>query len=125
MEQATSNVVVQPADRKKILGIWKVALYMAAITAFEYVLAFNMPAGTLRSAIFIGLTIWKAFYIVSEFMHLGHEVKGLMYSVVLPMMFIMWLIVALVNLEGGAIKDAKGIVDVEAPAQTEHVEKGH
>lgn len=125
MEQVASNVVVQPADKKKIWGIWKVALFMAGITAIEYVLAFTMDAGMLRSGIFIGLTIWKAFYIVSEFMHLGHEVKGLMYSVVLPMIFILWLIIALVNLEGAAVKKAKGVVDVDQPAQVEHVEKGH
>jgi len=116
MEQATTNIVVQPAQRSVIMGIWKIALFMFLITAVEYVFAFLMDAGTLRSVIFIGLTIWKAFFIVSEFMHLGHEVKGLMYSVILPMIFIVWLIVALVNLEGAAVKDARGIVDVEEPA---------
>ncbi|GAB5523896.1 MAG: hypothetical protein Roseis2KO_17680 [Roseivirga sp.] len=124
MEQATT-VHVQPADKKKIQGIWKVALYMLLITAVEYVLAFLMPAGMLRSTIFVGLTIYKAFFIVSEFMHLGHEIKGLMYSIILPMIFIIWLIVALVNLEGAAIKDSRGIVDFEGPAATEKVEPGH
>ncbi|OEK05297.1 cytochrome C oxidase subunit IV family protein [Roseivirga misakiensis] len=124
MEQTTTNVVVQPAQKSVIRGIWKIALFMALITAVEYLFAFLMDAGTLRSIIFIGLTIWKAFFIVSEFMHLGHEVKGLMYSVVLPMIFIVWLIVALVNLEGAAVKDARGIVDVDQPS-TEHVESDH
>ncbi|MFY0592700.1 cytochrome C oxidase subunit IV family protein [Roseivirga sp.] len=124
MEQSTTNVVVQPAQKSVIMGIWKIALFMFLITAVEYVFAFYMDAGTLRSIIFIGLTIWKAFFIVSEFMHLGHEVKGLMYSIVLPMIFIVWLIVALVNLEGAAVKDARGIVDVDQPS-TEHVESGH
>jgi cytochrome c oxidase subunit 4 len=64
----------------------------------------------------------KAFYIVSEFMHLGHEVKGLIYSVILPMIFIVWLIVALVNLEGGSVKDSRGIIDYE-PAGTEKVDE--
>ncbi len=124
MEQATT-IQVQPADRKKILGIWKVALYMFLITAVEYVFAFTMDAGMLRSVIFVTLTIVKAFYIVSEFMHLGHEIKGLMYSIVLPMIFIIWLIVALVNLEGAAIKDARGVVDFEGGAGTEQVDPGH
>ena len=123
MEQATSNFVVQPAQKSVIMGIWKIALFMFLITAVEYVFAFFMDAGTLRSVIFIGLTIWKAFFIVSEFMHLGHEVKGLMYSIILPMIFIVWLIVALVNMEGAAVKDARGIVDVEQPA-TQQVDDG-
>ncbi len=120
MEQATSNVVVQPVDKAKIRGIWKVALILFLVTVVEYAFAFTMDAGMLRTVIFVGLTIVKAWFIVSEFMHLGHEVKGLIYSIILPMIFIIWLIVALVNLEGAAIKGARGIVDVEQPA-TEHV----
>ncbi|MBO3698470.1 cytochrome C oxidase subunit IV family protein [Roseivirga sp. E12] len=120
MEQVTSNVVVQPVDKAKIRGIWKVALILFLITVIEYAFAFTMDAGMLRTVIFVGLTIVKAWFIVSEFMHLGHEVKGLIYSIILPMVFILWLIVALVNMEGAAIKDARGIVDVEQPA-TEHV----
>ncbi|OEK01720.1 hypothetical protein BFP97_09415 [Roseivirga sp. 4D4] len=120
MEQATSNVVVQPVDKAKIRGIWKVALILFLVTVIEYGFAFTMDAGMLRTVIFVGLTIVKAWFIVSEFMHLGHEVKGLIYSIILPMIFIIWLIVALVNMEGAAIKDARGIVDVEQPA-TEHV----
>ena len=121
MEQATTVTVI-PADRKKILGIWKIALYMFLITAVEYVFAFTMDAGTLRNVIFVTLTILKAFYIVSEFMHLGHEVKGLIYSVILPMIYILWLIVALVNLEGAAIKDSRGIQDYSPASGTEQVD---
>ena len=121
MEQATSNIQVQPADKSVIWGIWKVALILAVVTGIEYVFAFTMDAGFLRSTIFVALTIVKAFYIVSEFMHLGHEVKGLIYSIILPMMFIIWLIVALVNMEGAAVKDSRGIVDYE-PAGTEQMD---
>ncbi|MFT7380834.1 MAG: cytochrome c oxidase subunit 4 [Roseivirga sp.] len=123
MEQ-TVNVVVQPLDKEKIRGIWKVALILAVITFIEYIFAFYMDAGTLRNVIFVGLTIVKAFYIVSEFMHLGHEVKGLIYSVILPMLFIIWLIVALVNLEGGAVKSSRGTVDY-VPAGSEQVDDAH
>lgn len=124
MEQATTSVAVQPADRSKILGIWKIAGILAIVTAIEYVFAFTMDAGMLRTIIFIGLTIVKAFYIVSEFMHLGHEVKGLIYSILLPMLFLVWLIVALVQLEGAAIKEARGIENY-VPAGTEHVDDSH
>lgn len=104
MEQ-TANIQVEPVDKSKIWGIWKIAIILAVVTGIEYVFAFTMDAGFVRSSIFIGLTIVKAFYIVSEFMHLGHEVKGLIYSIILPMLFIIWLIVALVNLEGASVKE--------------------
>ena len=40
--------------------------------------------------VFIALTIVKAYYIVSEFMHLGHEKKSLKMSIVLPMLFVVF-----------------------------------
>ncbi len=112
MEQ-TANIQVEPVDKSKIWGIWKIAIILAVVTGIEYVFAFTMDAGFVRSSIFIGLTIVKAFYIVSEFMHLGHEVKGLIYSIILPMLFIIWLIVALVNLEGASVKEKRGTTDYE------------
>jgi len=41
-----------------------------------------------------GLSLYKAYYIVSIFMHLGHEVKGMAMSIVLPMFLLVWAIIA-------------------------------
>ena len=92
MEQESTTVVVQPVDKKKIRHIWKVALILAAVTAVEFVIAFTLLAGTGRTLLFIVLTIVKAFYIVAEFMHLGHERKSLIASIMLPMVFVIFLI---------------------------------
>jgi cytochrome c oxidase subunit IV len=59
-----------------------------------------MPANTLRVAIFCGMTIVKAFYIVGEFMHLKHEVKALIWALLIPTIFVVWLLIALI-FEGG------------------------
>lgn len=96
------QVVVQPVDKEKVKKIWTVAAILAVVTGIEFVFAFTMDAGTLRTAIFIGLTIVKAFYIVAEFMHLRHEVKVLIWSILLPLVFVVWLIIALL-VEGNAI----------------------
>lgn len=77
--------------------IWKTFWVLVAITAVEFLLAFTMPAGTLRNTIFIVMTILKAFFIVAEFMHLKHEVKGLIWTVMIPMALLVWLLVALVS----------------------------
>lgn len=61
-----------------------------------------MTAGPLRVFIFVGMTIIKAFYIVAEFMHLKHEVKSLIWAIMLPIIFIIWLLIALMY-EGGSI----------------------
>ncbi|WP_258097650.1 cytochrome C oxidase subunit IV family protein [Marinoscillum pacificum] len=102
MEHQTSNVQVIPADKAKIMKIWKVAGILAAITIVEFIIAFTVPAGGAKSFVFIALTIWKAFYIVSEFMHLGHEKKSLIMSILLPLLFVIFLIFILM-VQGASI----------------------
>jgi cytochrome c oxidase subunit IV len=48
------------------------------------------------------MTIVKAGYIVGEFMHLRYEVKVLIWSILIPMIFIVWMLVAFIY-EGMAI----------------------
>lgn len=81
-------------------AIWKTFWILLILTAIEFVIAFTMPANTLRVAIFCGMTIVKAFYIVGEFMHLKHEVKTLIWAVLIPTIFVIWLLVAMIY-EGG------------------------
>ncbi|QCR21025.1 cytochrome C oxidase subunit IV family protein [Pontibacter sp. SGAir0037] len=85
--------------------IWKTFWILVAITAFEFLIAFTMDAGTLRNAIFIVLTIFKAFYIVAEFMHLKHETKALIWCILIPMALVIWLMVALIS-EGSYYYDS-------------------
>ncbi|SNR40256.1 MULTISPECIES: cytochrome C oxidase subunit IV family protein [Hymenobacter] len=82
--------------------IWKTFFVLVGITALEFVFVFFMDPGTMRNAIFIILTIFKAFFIVAEFMHLKHETKGLIWTILIPMALLIWLLVALIT-EGNAI----------------------
>ena len=88
------------AEQRKL--IWKTFWILSAITSLEFLIAFTMPHGILKVSIFIILTIVKAFYIVGEFMHLKHETKSLIWSILVPIIFVSWLILALL-LEGNAI----------------------
>ena len=85
--------------------IWKTFWVITAITALEFLIAFTMPTSTFRNSIFIILTIFKAFFIVAEFMHLKHETKGLIWTIMVPMGLLIWLLVALIT-EGNAIHSA-------------------
>jgi len=85
---------VIPADKKKILHIWKVAGILALLTIVEFVFAFKMDRGYSLVTIFVLLTLVKAFFIMWEFMHLGHEAKALKLSIFLPIIFLLWLILA-------------------------------
>lgn len=68
-----STLEVLPRNKEKIRKIWKTAGILLAITAVEFLLAFTMERGMLLFAIFIGLTLVKAAYIMMEFMHLKDE----------------------------------------------------
>ena len=92
--------VTPPSANTKL--IWRTFIILCVITAFEFLIAFTMTAGPLRVFIFVGMTIIKAFYIVAEFMHLKHEVKSLIWVILLPIIFIIWLLLALMY-EGGSI----------------------
>ncbi len=102
MEQENKGQVVIPVDKSKIEHIWTVTLYLFLITAVEFVIAFNLDASIIKTIIFIVMTIVKAYYIISEFMHLGHEAKGLKLSILLPLIFLVWLI-AVFLIQGDAI----------------------
>lgn len=84
-------------SRKKI---WQVFWILLAITVAEFVVAFVVGRGAFRNITFIVMTIVKAFYIVAEFMHLKHEVKSLIMTILIPMIFVVWMVLALL-LEGG------------------------
>ena len=103
-----SQVEVQPADKTEIINIWKIAGILLIITIIEFVFAFSLPDHwkVMKISIFVGLTFVKAFYIVSEFMHLKHEKKALIWSIVLPLILVVWLVIALIY-EGRAILDVR------------------
>lgn len=106
--EETRTVTVLPPDKEKIKRLWRVALYLGIITAFEFLIAFTMDAGTLKTAIFIALTIVKAAYIVGEFMHLRYEAKFLFWSILIPLIFVVWMLVAFVY-EGMSIADVRNL----------------
>ncbi|MBC7451492.1 MAG: cytochrome C oxidase subunit IV family protein [Cytophagales bacterium] len=96
---------IQPRDPEKVKQILKVTLYLALLTGVEFIMAFTMPRGAILTIGFVLLTFVKTFYIVGEFMHLKHETKILIWAIVLPTMFIMWLIGALL-MESNYILDS-------------------
>ena len=82
--------------------IWRTFWVLAGITAVEFALAYFMKPSGFRIALFVIMTLVKAFFIVGEFMHLKHEVKSLIWAIVVPVIFIVWLLLALLT-EGGHI----------------------
>lgn len=56
--------------------------------------------------ILIALSLYKAYFIVYEFMHMRYEVKGLALSVLLPTLLLVWAIIAFFQ-EGDSWKNRR------------------
>jgi len=98
----SDNLTPEEAHKATVKRIWTVTGILASVTALEFALAFLMTPGMARNMIFVIMTFIKAFYIVAEFMHLRHEVKALIWSIILPCAFLVWLVIALLT-EGSFI----------------------
>ncbi|MFS0491735.1 cytochrome C oxidase subunit IV family protein [Leadbetterella byssophila] len=78
--------------------LWKVFWILLGLTALEFLVAFQVDADHYKWTkiwIFVIMTIVKAYYIVGIFMHLKSETKAFIWYMVLPIMFVIWLIIAL------------------------------
>ncbi|MBX2963634.1 MAG: cytochrome C oxidase subunit IV family protein [Cyclobacteriaceae bacterium] len=96
--EETPQITVLPPDTEKIKKLWRVAGILGLVTLAEFAVAFTVPheLKDLRVWTFILMTIVKAGYIVMEFMHLRYETKVLLWSILIPMVFVVWMLVAFV-----------------------------
>ncbi|MDP3930344.1 MAG: cytochrome C oxidase subunit IV family protein [Bacteroidota bacterium] len=88
-----------PKDMKS--QIWKTFWILFAFTIVDIILYFILLSNhsMLKNWVFIILGVVKAYYIVGIFMHMKFERKSLMYMIVIPMVFVIFL-VALMLIEG-------------------------
>jgi len=106
-DAAHSHSDAHANHKANVKAIWRTFWILLIITALEFIIALGFNwAHSIKAFIFIAMTFVKAFYIVGEFMHLKHEVKILIWCIVLPMLFVMWLVLALI-VEGGAILEVR------------------
>ncbi|MHB1920749.1 MAG: cytochrome C oxidase subunit IV family protein [Chitinophagaceae bacterium] len=94
-----------------VKSIWRVFWILLIVTSVEVGFAFlhyftEFPPRMLLNTIFLSLTMVKAFYIVAEFMHLRHEIKNLILSVMVPLILFIWFIVAFLS-DGNSWKNMK------------------
>lgn len=88
-------------EGKKV--VFKGLILLAIVTLVEVLIAllgnghiihgFTLPKIIMYPAM-IGLSLYKAYFIVYEFMHMRYEVKGLAMSVLLPTLLLVWGIIA-------------------------------
>lgn len=92
-----------------ILAIVTVVEVLVALTGKGYIIeGFHLPA-YIMNTVMIGMSLYKAYLIVFEFMHMKYEAKGLMLSVLLPVLLLIWAIIAFLY-EGTAWKGNRDTV---------------
>jgi cytochrome c oxidase subunit IV len=83
-----------------------------AIGYFLYVKAESLSSGLvlfLKGLILI-LMVTKAFYIVAYFMHLKHELKNMIMTIVVPLTLFIWFIAAFL-IDGNSYKNLRNNYD--------------
>jgi cytochrome c oxidase subunit IV len=98
--------------------IWKTFWVLLIITVIELGLGLTMYAlglpDDLRRMLIKGtiiiLSLAKAYFIVSVFMHLGDEIRNLIMTIVVPLMLFIWFITAFI-LDGNSYKHLRNKYD--------------
>jgi cytochrome c oxidase subunit IV len=124
-----------PHDDGAVKKFMKVTIVLSVITLIELAFGFGLAKhwfGTNPSTIlFIKgviciLSLAKAYYIVSVFMHLGDEVRNLIMTIVVPLCLFIWFIIAFLwdgnswrELRNTNARSRKAPIEQVAPAATE------
>ncbi|MDA8937703.1 cytochrome C oxidase subunit IV family protein [Flavobacteriaceae bacterium] len=94
--------------------IWAVLFFLSVVTIVEVALGIIKPeilivnsflSMKLINWIFIILTIVKAYYIMWDFMHMRDEVRGLQFSVIVTLSFLIAYLAFILLVEGNYIFD--------------------
>ena len=101
MEHSTTEVTFHHEASGSTKRIWRTFWLLLIITVIELGLGLLMYAISMPSwlvlfikGIIVILTLVKAFYIVSIFMHLGDEIRNLIMTIVVPLLLFVWFIAA-------------------------------
>lgn len=96
--------------------IKKVTIILSVLTIIELALGFWM-IGMENKGLILGikgaiiiLMLAKAFYIVGYFMHLKHEIKNLIMTIVVPLALFIWFIIAFLA-DGNSFRNLRNTYD--------------
>jgi cytochrome c oxidase subunit 4 len=103
MSAATTNAIEISHDEAQVKRIWKAFWVLLVLTIIELGLGltiYNMDLSSNPNEILILsikgviciLTLAKAFYIISIFMHLGDEVRSLILTLGIPALLFIWFL---------------------------------
>lgn len=110
-------------DSKK--RIWKTTIILSIITIIElgigyllYATDFSHGLDLALKGVVIILSLSKAFYIVSIFMHLGDEIRNLIMTIIVPLLLFIWFIIAFLA-DGVSWKNLRNEYNPKEPVKYE------
>jgi cytochrome c oxidase subunit IV len=118
MDHGVTEVTIHHEPSSTTKRIWKVFWILLIITMVELGLglslyALDLPEGLrmhLIKGTIIILSLAKAYYIVSVFMHLGDEIRNMVMTIVVPLMLFIWFILAFLG-DGNSYKNLRNKYD--------------
>lgn len=128
---ASSEITFAHAPAEGTGRIWKVFWLLSFVTVVELVLGFGLAKswyGSSGMILFVKgviciLSLAKAYYIVSVFMHLGDEIRNFIMTIVVPLLLFIWFIAAFLW-DGDSWKNLRNRYNGE-PAKTEQAAPAH
>ena len=123
---AATEVTIHHEPSSTTKRIWKVFWILLIITIVELSLgislyALDLPEGLrmhLIKGTIIILSLAKAYYIVSVFMHLGDEIRNMIMTIVVPLSLFIWFILAFIY-DGNSYKNLRNKYDKFYKEKTE------
>jgi len=105
-----------------LLGIITIVEVIIALFGNGHIIdGFELPK-YIMYPIMIGLSLYKAYFIVNEFMHMKYEVKGMVMSVILPTTLLIWAIIAFLQ-EGNSWGERRELIKDRNEIDADEVEK--
>ena len=125
------EITFAPEHASGTKRIWKTFWLLSALTVIELIIGlaiYNIHKGEdpnptlvlMFKGMITILTIAKAYYIVSVFMHLGDEIRNMIMTIVVPLCLFIWFITAFLW-DGNSWKNLRNTDAGSKPAQTEQV----
>lgn len=131
--EITFHHAPRPSD-EMVKRIIKTTIVLSIITLIELAMGFSIYfihknpdfshalVLAIKGCIVI-LSLAKAFYIVSVFMHLGDEIRNMIMTIIVPLMLFIWFIAAFLW-DGNSYKNLRNTYDKHFQERTAVEKKG-
>ena len=128
----TTHAIESGHSEAQVKRIWKAFWILLVLTIIELALGLTVYNIDLRpnpsEALVLGikgviciLTLAKAFYIISIFMHLGDELRNMVLTLAIPALSFIWFIFAFIY-DGNSFKNLRN-TDAGSRPYIEHVQQ--